>query len=323
MKLEKIINLAQKYTVKEISLMEEIPVSTIYYKLRKSGVKPIVAEKHVYNFFDSYTPESCYWAGFIAADGNVFVKNGTYRIAIQLSARDIKHLKKFRHFIGVNKKIYLIKQKACSISLFSKHATHMLINNFNVVPKKSLILEPPKNIPNSMINHYIRGYFDGDGHIGYGGGTFCNFNVVSGSEKMIMWLSNLLQHFNLTDNGHVYKKADTLFSLDINSKKSLDVFDWMYKNSTEKTRLDRKYTTYMDIKNHIISLVNKYNTTGKRVPSGCKGFDLDYRQISKEYLDGKSLRELALKYTVSQWTLLDNFKKLGVRKYKKYLDVRK
>ena len=52
----------------------------------------------------------------------------------------------------------------------------------------------------------------------------------------------------------------------------------------------------------------------KRKQPGRKGFDLDYKKISKEYIDGESLKNLASKYNISVWTLLARFKKIGIRK---------
>ena len=41
--------------------------------------------------------------------------------------------------------------------------------NLGIVSNKSLTLQFPKNIPNSLIKHYLRGYFDGDGSISTNG----------------------------------------------------------------------------------------------------------------------------------------------------------
>lgn len=271
--------------------------------------------KRSVKLFDSYTPESCYWAGFIAADGNVLIKpeKGTYRIAIQLSSKDRTHLEKFRAVAERNNRISESKNNTSCIQIFSKNAVESIKDNFRIVPNKSFVLKPPENVPRSLINHYIRGYFDGDGHIGYYGGTYCNFNIVSGSKEIISWISNIFKSLNLTTKEHIYKK-NNCFCIDINSKNSFKILDWLYSNSHNSIRLDRKYKQYCDYKASVQNLLNKYENEGKRHPSGCKGFNLDYENIAQEYLAGKELKYLASKYNVSHWTLLARFKKLGIRK---------
>jgi len=264
--------------------------------------------------FDTFTMESCYWAGFIAADGCVFIdyKKSMYRISIHLHKKDIGHVRKFREFLNCKNKISTNKD-SCYIQICSKHMTSSLERNFNIVPNKSLILEPPKKMPKKFISHYIRGYFDGDGHLGYKkGSTSCNFNIASGSEKMLEWTLLNLPHAK----SKIYKKANC-YSIDINNRNNLKILEWMYCNSYNNIRLDRKYDLYQSTLNSIDKLEKQYKKSGKRNPSGCKGFNLDYKAVSKEYLAGKQLKELAEKYQVSVWTLLDNFKKLSVsKKYK-------
>jgi len=308
--------LSNQHTVKEISQIENITLSAVYYKLNKLGLRALKPKKDDIQLFDTYTLESCYWAGFIAADGNVLIKSdkGTYRISIHLAAKDYFHLEKFKSVISANNKISMCRHDGSRyIQIFSKHAVESIINNFNIIPNKSLILKPPKNMPDDQIKHYIRGYFDGDGHIGYKGGTHCNFNIVGASKEMIDWLSDQLKYFSLTTKSHTYKKK-SCFCIDMNNQSSLKILDWFYSDSNRNTRLDRKYHQYCEYKESIQGLLTSYKDRGIRPPPGCKGFNLDYIAISQEYLSGSKLKTLASKYNISQWTLLARFKKLGVRK---------
>ena len=57
-----------------------ISKSKAYQRLKNLGVinlRTVYSCNH--NFFSKDTPEAFYWAGFIAADGNLFLKEGRYK----------------------------------------------------------------------------------------------------------------------------------------------------------------------------------------------------------------------------------------------------
>ena len=62
---------------------------------------------------------------------------------------------------------------------------------------KTLILKPPQNVPNELLPHFIRGFFDGDGSIVKSGGKFyeqyhkyCYSISFSCMEEIAYWLQN-------------------------------------------------------------------------------------------------------------------------------------
>ena len=119
------------------------------------------------------TPESFYWAGFLAADGNI-TNNST---RCELAIIDQNHVEKLANFGATDKNItintrkpvqirdYEIKtRKSASISFYSKQIVKDLENNFGIVPAKSLIYNLPEKMwDHENIRHFIRGYIDGDG----------------------------------------------------------------------------------------------------------------------------------------------------------------
>ena len=64
-------------------------------------------------------------------------------------------------------------------------------NNFNIVPRKSLILRPLNNLTNEFSKNFIRGYVDGDGWI------IKNTNTkrigILGTKEMLEWIKNILR----------------------------------------------------------------------------------------------------------------------------------
>lgn len=137
--------------------------------------------KHDYDesFFEIIdSEEKAYWLGFIYADGcisQIFNKDtGALKgrtLEITLAKIDKPHLEKFKKSIKTSKniteRISKIKNhefESCRIQIYNKKICDDLIR-LNCTPTKSLTLKFPSDniVPNSLLNHFIRGYFDGDG----------------------------------------------------------------------------------------------------------------------------------------------------------------
>lgn len=123
-------------------------------------------------FFSAYSKLSCYWAGFIAADGCISSrKNGIRFLTISLKKEDEEHLKYFiQHIDGNNLKIVnrTVKNKNgifpyVSVILYSDKICDDLQNNFNIYKNKTKNLEFPVKVPKKFLVDFIRGFIDGDG----------------------------------------------------------------------------------------------------------------------------------------------------------------
>lgn len=140
----------------------------IKYMMRCLNLKsPLKNERsHSLNedaFSSPLSLESCYWAGFIAADGCIIKNN----MSVCLSRVDVKHLKKLRAFLQSTRKITQSKINTNTIfTVASKKIVQDLQKNFNIGPRKSLTLTPPKKLNRNQSLAYIIGYIDGDGTIG-------------------------------------------------------------------------------------------------------------------------------------------------------------
>ena len=109
------------------------------------------------------TEEKAYWLGFLYADGSVSSTDN--RIELGLAEKDLRHIEKFRDFIGIQNKIsYRASTKSYRYAFRSISCKADLIKQ-GCVPKKSLILNFPTEyqVPKNFVKDFIRGYFDGDG----------------------------------------------------------------------------------------------------------------------------------------------------------------
>lgn len=86
------------------------------------------------------------------------------------------------NFLGYNYKMryqHLDRGDLCRMSFDNKHMVDVL-TNYGCIPKKSLTLTfPDKNVfkDKSLIRHFIRGYFDGDGCITYANANHSSIEV--------------------------------------------------------------------------------------------------------------------------------------------------
>lgn len=201
------------------------------------------AKNVLLNFEDIDTEEKAYWLGFLYADGSVGSKED--KIELGLAEKDLGHIKKFKSFMQIENKIsYRPKTKSYRISFRSEKCKKDLINK-GCVPKKSLILEFPdeEKVPNNLIRHFIRGYFDGDGW--FTNTKNCFQIGIIGTEK---FLTGFLGHVNNIN------KNCKLFEVHRESGAKRYVFgayddvsyflNWIYQGAT--IYLERKHEKYLD-----------------------------------------------------------------------------
>jgi hypothetical protein len=122
------------------------------------------------SFFSELNEKSAYWLGFLYADG--YVSKTENCIRITLSDKDENHLFKFKADIEAESPIlyhmnryskqYRYTRKA-RISIFSKQIKQDL-SDLGCNSSKSLTCKFP-DLPQDMLPHFIRGYFDGDGSV--------------------------------------------------------------------------------------------------------------------------------------------------------------
>jgi hypothetical protein len=119
------------------------------------------------NFFDVLNEKSAYWLGFLYADGYVRMKDGkSGELKLKLKDTDKGHIEKFLKDINCEKPIKCgidNKSKFCSVTVYSNLIVNKLFELGCVNNKTQKIRLP--NLNESLMNHFIRGYFDGDGSI--------------------------------------------------------------------------------------------------------------------------------------------------------------
>ncbi|WP_353620307.1 MULTISPECIES: LAGLIDADG family homing endonuclease [unclassified Geobacillus] len=127
-----------------------------------------------------------YILGFFIADG--FVPNDFQTIGFAQKEKYI--LEQIRDELGSNQPLYQNKQTGVyMLYLNSKVMKNDLMEIHGITPNKSLDIKFPY-VPEVYLNHFIRGYFDGDGNI-YSRGYLVSF--VGGSLDFMTVLEHHLK----------------------------------------------------------------------------------------------------------------------------------
>lgn len=197
------------------------------------------------------TEDKAYWLGFIYADG--CVRNDKSVLAIVLSKKDNELLETFNKCIDSNYQIKNINRgnfDYIDLRINSRKLCKDLIDK-GCYPQKTFILKFPtqEQVPSHLINHFIRGYFDGDGCI-YA--NLCKVNnrpsLFMRTEINFLGTKELLEgilHYIPSSNAKISKKkTDNIYALRIYNKKEIIlVMDYIYENAT--IFLHRKYEKYI------------------------------------------------------------------------------
>ena len=213
--------------------------------------------KHQYDFFENIDiEEKAYWLGFMFADGYIVdysKKYGEDKFGITLHSKDKKTLEQFKKSIKSTNPITDVSSNGRQLHriIMSSQKTVDDLISHGCVKQKSLILKPPIGVPQELIHHFIRGYFDGDGSIFWNKGAFerhdtwntpsYSINITS-TKEMIEWLIDQIGFGNIQKEE---RRAKTWYYVQNGNKKVKQFCDYIYKDAT--IFMERKYQLYQDL----------------------------------------------------------------------------
>lgn len=292
---------SQNFTIE--SLAKKYSVSKCHMRtflLRKVGAinKDLIRKyKLDYDFFENVDTEAkAYFLGLLYADGNVASKRADIVISLQEEDKEIleifkREIRTDRDLIFKNKKTKKHKNQF-TLTFYSLKMKNDLIK-LGCWPNKSLNLKFPdeNQVPDDLIHHFIRGYFDGDGCICKTKNNLYRGNVTS-TIYFIEPLQKLLwKKLGIKNPIINRKKYSTTRELHISNEQKLKLFmDFIYKDA--KIFLQRKYDKYRDF---LQKIENKKNW----ISPNCRKCKLIDNETGFEW-EGVSINDLAAKSGVSK-----------------------
>lgn len=235
----------------EIAKLYNIDHHVVSSVLKRNG---FVIDRKLYHCNDNYfdiidIPDKAYILGLLWADGHNDISKG--KITLQLQEKDKKILDDITLAVSSDRPLWLCNlhdknenwSNAYTLTLNSEHISKVLYS-YGMVQRKSLILEPPNFLDESLYSHFIRGYFDGDGSISYNPNK--NYLQVSmiGTPMMCKWISDICAKINvktfISNNKNMNPLVCT-FGI-TNIKDRIKFLDWLYNDANLK--LKRKYDKY-------------------------------------------------------------------------------
>lgn len=203
------------------------------------------------------TEEKSYWLGYLMADGCVAKNMNT----VSICSKDKITIEKFRSFIG-DTNIPILPSKNCaglqnqSVIKINSRKMCFDLTKHGCTPQKAYRIYIP-NINKDLLNHFLRGYFDGDGcfYIRKDRNIWGNASITSCSNIILKQVQNLLKELNILRKNREYirytlskNKKSKYGTINIGSIKEIVKFgDFLYNNAT--IFLQRKFERYLKFKN--------------------------------------------------------------------------
>lgn len=230
------------------------------YGIPRTGVgnRKYSLNEHYFDVID--TPNKAYILGFLYADGCNFPKKQT--ISMSLEEKDKEILEKIRLEIGSNKKLEFIEQSKRKdkdndyhyndmwrLLMFSSHMCKVL-NKHGMTPNKSLTLQFPKHLDKTLLSHFVRGYFDGDGS--YCArytkkGWFQSIITITSTEDFCVDCLEIIREQAGIDGGGIYDASShngVTKVLSISGTNQINkFFEWLYKDAD--LYMKRKHDLYI------------------------------------------------------------------------------
>lgn len=185
-------------------------------KDNRGGLNKIVTNNP---FEDLKDPETNYWLGYLAADGNL--SSLKWVISLSQYNKDYHHVELFRDFVNKNLKLNQLKSgKGQSVNFGSKEVYKYLVD-LGFSPRKALTFK----YKGVITSDFVRGFFDGDGSC-----SQRRPKITTGSELFRDQIINYFNDKNIKCNYHIKGSNENCYDIYILKEGRKPFYELMYCN---------------------------------------------------------------------------------------------
>jgi intein/homing endonuclease len=199
-----------------------------------------------------------YILGYLYADGSLSDCGYIRAKYISVTSIDKDRLELFKKLLKSehNIKIELAPNKNSHTRYTLRIGSHKLykrLGELGLYPNKSLTVKFPI-IPNPLISHFIRGYFDGDGCVYLEKNTGINGQPIlkrliiaftSGSANFLNGLGHAINKITLKKESRIYNSHKS-YQLRYNTTDTMKLFEFMYNSVQGDLFMRRKYNKFKE-----------------------------------------------------------------------------
>lgn len=195
---------------------------------------------YIESFFYTWSPNQAYILGYFASDGCMY-RNNRGSCYISFTSADQELLLLIKQLLKAKNKIEAYQPKGNTKLRYTLQiGSKTVFNRFlelGFTPAKSLTLKYP-NIPDKLLAHFVRGYFDGDGCAYFkiaqrknrnGQIRHLQINIRSGSKSFLESLQEKLSKLADLGRGSLYFHSNA-YSLAYSGKNVIKLYSFMYPN---------------------------------------------------------------------------------------------
>lgn len=237
-------------TYDECAKLCSLSYSSIFKILKRNHIKPysraqLFSPDFKENYFSEInTEDKAYFLGLIMTDGCISTTSATKFVAIELKSYDSYILQKFLDCVGSTRKLTRDKRCDCMTATVSSKKVVADLKKYGCAEHSSLTQQFPKNVPENMMRHFVRGLIDGDGSLGYYTVTvkgrvrnnhYKSVRMCSGNYQFLKDMMTYMQNtlgLNLDYNA-IQREKENLYSFKYSNKHDVSIIlHWLYDDAT-------------------------------------------------------------------------------------------
>lgn len=231
-----LMSLERKYHISTYILKKELRALGVHIRSRNEQNKFSPQNQRQYKvndcFFSQQNETMAYLLGFIAADGCVYAKDNTIKIA--LSSVDDSFLEDIRIIMGVENPVNHYETKdgfLVSELRFRSYQMKQDLAAYNIVPRKTYSFTFPQKLKPEYYKDFIRGYFDGDGSVSTAGANAIRWQLCSHEKDVLIHVVDFFYN-NGIDKVNIQKVKDKdLYYIQYSTRATKKIYNILYSDN--------------------------------------------------------------------------------------------